>query len=923
MSGPGSRFGPGGHYHRQHGAYTTDTSYMQSATAPQRSALARSGSSQAGIPQRKGTVVTVGTVSSGDKFTVSPASSIHEDDGEARGYGAPAGLSPSPPRQDRADRAPGWVGWEGQTRPWHGPAQADETGGDMAPSLWQTGSVRDEIPYPQPQHWRGSRDMEELQEARARALESSRSTVGTPYARGLVRAAVSASPAPGLNAAENEITPAPAAPSYLRWQSQQQQSQAASQPSSGRAQGQAVQSNRRGPFMHYEDLDYFGPQPESEPKDGSQVDIGVPRGDTFPPIPEEMNRPKVRRSWDRQRRRRRKKMESGNGDGHGGQGGGGGRGGGRGGGALLRSCIDWLPEVACCFLSIVCLVVIVVVLKTYDGRGLADWPLTVSLNTLIAFLAAICQVALIVPLTEGLSQLKWNSFARGEKPLADFQTFEDAKRGPVGSAMLLCRRRGRALGMTAATALLTGFLLSPLTQGAITYPTRSFEAGSGTAAVARSESYSHPTPYDNLDTREKQAIHSGIYHPVDEEVPPLQPLCSTGNCQWQNFSSLAVCSAVADVSDRLAVSNQVTILGGSLGGANNELAREARLPNGLFLVGSTTTYNLNVSWPLGSSSTSGGANETDGRESFLPARTSIAFPERDGRISSAIANFFLVYTSQTGELASDSQQLGVFRAAEVLLHFCVNTYEASTTGGVSTSKVVHLSTLATEDEASNALVRAREASSSSRRVRLRAAGVKEVYSVERGDVKLLNNYILSLFSGTYSYRYGKSTAGETAISEALGLAMFGSAPLDDDGMRDVVQNLTTNVAISLTNTIRAMSSASAKGTVLSRETYVHVQWGWLTFLAVQVALVVSFLLGIMVQTTVWDVKTVKGSIVASLLALSADDKAYLQEQENVFLDSSRNGCLGDEVTDKLQTITARFRPCDRGWALELGKRENG
>jgi hypothetical protein len=49
--------------------------------------------------------------------------------------------------------------------------------------------------------------------------------------------------------------------------------------------------------------------------------------------------------------------------------------------------------------------------------------------------------------------------------------------------------------MTGATALLTGFLLSPLTQGAITYPSRSFEAGSGTAAVARSESYSHPTPY--------------------------------------------------------------------------------------------------------------------------------------------------------------------------------------------------------------------------------------------------------------------------------------------------------------------------------------------------------------------------------------------------------------------------------------------
>lgn len=61
--------------------------------------------------------------------------------------------------------------------------------------------------------------------------------------------------------------------------------------------------------------------------------------------------------------------------------------------------------------------------------------------------------------------------------------------------------------MSAATALLTAFLLSPLTQSAITYPTRSFEAGSGTATVARSESYSHPEPYATLNGK-----HNPTYH---------------------------------------------------------------------------------------------------------------------------------------------------------------------------------------------------------------------------------------------------------------------------------------------------------------------------------------------------------------------------------------------------------------------------
>lgn len=288
-------------------------------------------------------------------------------------------------------------------------------------------------------------------------------------------------------------------------------------------------------------------------------------------------------------------------------------------------------------------------------------------------------------------------------------------------------------------------------------------------------------------------------------MPHLQPLCSSGDCEWRNFSSLAVCSAVADVSDRLAISNQTRArnLGVSLGSANNESIREARLPNGLFLAGGTTSCNLNISWP-GAAANGGGAGGTDDGtgsqgESFLPTRTSLAFSDQDGRVTSAIANFFLVYTNQTADPPSGSQQETVFRAAEVLLHFCVNTYQASAAHGVSTSRVVHSSTLATQDgSSSNTLVSVREAAP--RRVLLRAAGGEGVYSVKRDDVRLLNSYVLSLFAGTYSYRYGKAIGGETATSEALGLAMFQREPCDDGEMRAVVSNLTNNVATSLTNT---------------------------------------------------------------------------------------------------------------------------
>jgi len=117
-----------------------------------------------------------------------------------------------------------------------------------------------------------------------------------------------------------------------------------------------------------------------------------------------------------------------------------------------------------------------------------------------------------------------------------------------------------------------------------------------------------------------------------------------------------------------------------------------------------------------------------------------------------------------------------------------------------------------------------------------------------------------------------------------------------------------------------MSPALATGTVLETETYVHVRWAWLTFLAIQIALAVSFLLGIMVQTAVWDVKILKGSPTAALLAISADEKAYLESREDMFLDSSGEE---REATRKMKSIPCRFRSGGNGWELELGKREDG
>ena len=345
-------------------------------------------------------------------------------------------------------------------------------------------------------------------------------------------------------------------------------------------------------------------------------------------------------------------------------------------------------------------------------------------------------------------------------------------------------------------------------------------------------------------------------------------MCSSGDCQWPDFSSLAVCAAVADVSDRLTIT-QTNMSGGGGGGGGvslpvpnkTQLLYKAALPNGAFLLGDASTWNLNISSPgapQSSSSTSGDENEDDDDDhdgNFLPAQTSLAFSSQDGRVLSGIANLFFVYTNttsvtnQTSSRNSSSTSTGqrdIFRAAEVLLHFCVNTYQVSTRRGISISTVVHSSALTVLQQqggvttAGTILSSGPDTSSSpdtiSSSVGRRAvsdtpgvavatlslststaAGGEEnlqlqplqqqqqqqqvgVYTVKRDDVELLSRYIRGVFAGSYSHRYGSATGSETAVSEAIGTALFDRGTLSESMMLETVRNVSANVATSLTNT---------------------------------------------------------------------------------------------------------------------------
>lgn len=112
-----------------------------------------------------------------------------------------------------------------------------------------------------------------------------------------------------------------------------------------------------------------------------------------------------------------------------------------------RSCMEhleaWLFELGCCVISVLLLAAIAGILYYYESKPKKEFWGEISLNTIVAFVATLCRAAMVIPIAEGISQLKWNSFASGKRALMDLYTFDQASRGPFGSMMLLFRTRGR------------------------------------------------------------------------------------------------------------------------------------------------------------------------------------------------------------------------------------------------------------------------------------------------------------------------------------------------------------------------------------------------------------------------------------------------------------------------------------------------
>ncbi|OHE92387.1 hypothetical protein CORC01_12314 [Colletotrichum orchidophilum] len=545
------------------------------------------------------------------------------------------------------------------------------------------------------------------------------------------------------------------------------------------------------------------------------------------------------------------------------------------------SLMGWLPELLWSIISIASVAALAGVLSRFDGQRLPEWPLGLTINALIAFLATLARAAFVIPVSESLSQLKWLWY-RKERPLEDFQDFDSASRGPWGSIQLLKTTRGWSPSLIATIVMITAIFTSTLTQSAVTYPVRLARVD-GDATVARSTSYFFSTSnlFSGMNQQHyvQQSIFEGLSYDHTQEFPLSPARCPTSECQWDAYSSLSICAKFWNISESLNVTTKKRPTGGPL--------VLVSLPNGLSANLSEPHYGLvnlrGTSEPI--------ASDVD--------------PE------AALFNFTVIYSLREG----NDDTIG---AVEAVLYFCAKTYTLSFTGNIESREVLDV-TLEVEPGS---------ITFPTGQVRDDLPAIRDPLNPEGGNFPY-GGTGLGAMRESLAYALNGSYADLSGIQSTLGLAparywaalQYGAKTLEAQGRMNVSQevvikesvaNITNNIARSLSNRITD-DTTIARGKALAAETFVKVRWPWLAFISCQVALSIVLLAFAIIQTRSAGIGVVKSSTLQAMVAINSKDKQTLE----IGLAQRKHQEEVDDIVRRGPGIAWSLGMTDRGWSLRI------
>ena len=409
---------------------------------------------------------------------------------------------------------------------------------------------------------------------------------------------------------------------------------------------------------------------------------------------------------------------------------------------------------------------------------------------------------MLVPVCASLGQLKWLWYRRQRKPLHDFQLFDMASRGPWGALRLLIRLKfWHAASIGSLVTLLT-LASDAFVQQSVSYPYQPLPQSNIIATIPYTQSFSqYESAPDGAAFSSKSimaAMYDGVFaQNLTQSGSSITAQCPTGNCTFNSYASLAVCSHCHNVTSLLEYYYNPAV---DANGATLGATYIYSLPGGLSLVSaeSAVAY-INIS------------------ASFPPSSSALDVYQSVGTIVN-----ISVITGGTLEVAGEQT------AWDCVLIFCAKSYEAGENLGFFNETVVDvydkpswrgnttwLDELFTFDVPSTHLTTIGDWS--------------RTFSVNNTALGTLQDSLLSTLGGAG----GISVTGTMDFTTNIAQAFY------YNGL-DNVPGTIANIADSLTNAMRAISHQQVKGTAEIIEVYIHVEWLWLLLPLIMVLLAIVF-----------------------------------------------------------------------------------
>jgi hypothetical protein len=293
-----------------------------------------------------------------------------------------------------------------------------------------------------------------------------------------------------------------------------------------------------------------------------------------------------------------------------------------------------------------------------------------------------------------------------------------------------------------------------------------------------------PAGVPNLSMQ--QAVKMGLFNAANESIAAATPSCSTGTCTWPDFSSLGICSKVANVTSFLSVSPASGNISSTLGYTVNTTAT---LPNGVYLNAGEITMNCTT------------PPSVVDDFSVSPVNHSLAFANEPNADYTTISDYFVIWQNDNG------QGQGEFGAVEVLNYWCVNTYSAHVQAGVPSTNITATSVNIGSANASITLPNNDGTNGTYEKygaTALNPTNSSANYTVDGTANTALTSYLANTFRGTYSlgigggYTTDAAQALVSALYDVPSLTKFTGQAADNLQFAGL-QNLTQNIATSMTN----------------------------------------------------------------------------------------------------------------------------